>query len=53
LVRNRGRLKPKVYRLPESIDMKIARLKLSTLGVSIERLTKSQREYLASWRLGT
>ena len=53
LVKNRGRLKPKVYRLPESIDMKIARLKLSTLGVSIEKLTKRQREYLASWRLGT
>lgn len=51
---NRGRsLKPKVYRLPRRIDEKIARLKLRSLGVKLERLTEEQKRYLMSWELGT
>jgi len=53
LVKNKGKLKKKVYRLPYKIDERIARLKLKSLGVKIERLTKEQKEYLESWRLGT
>ncbi|MFO7915599.1 MAG: adenosylhomocysteinase [Candidatus Krumholzibacteriales bacterium] len=48
-----GGLEKKVYRVPESIDRNIAELKLESLGVEIERLTEKQKEYLASWQLGT
>ena len=53
LLRYKGKLKPRVYRLPRRIDEKIARIKLKTLGVTIEKLTPLQREYLKSWELGT
>ncbi len=43
----------KVYKVPEDIDSKIASLKLKAIGVTIDRLTKQQREYLSSWELGT
>jgi len=42
-------LDKKVYKLPKSIDRKIASLKLKSLGVKIERLTEEQRKYLLSW----
>ena len=48
-----GNLEKKVYRVPESIDRNIAELKLESLGVEIEKLTEKQKEYLASWQLGT
>jgi adenosylhomocysteinase len=51
-----GRKQPlenRVYPVPESIDMAIAKEKLSDMGVKIDRLTKDQRAYLASWEMGT
>lgn len=39
-----------VHSIPEEIDRGIAQLRLEALGVSIDRLTAEQREYLASWR---
>lgn len=53
LVRRAGRLRPRIYRLPKRIDERIARMKLRALGVKLEKLTREQREYLSSWRLGT
>jgi adenosylhomocysteinase len=53
LVKQRGRLEPKVYRLPEAIDGQIASLKLKSLGISYDRLTPEQKKYLASWEVGT
>jgi adenosylhomocysteinase len=53
LVRQGNRLENKVYKVPEKIDSEIARLKLKSLGVKIDRLTPEQREYLAAWELGT
>ena len=46
-------LKNKVYSVPESIDRRIASLKLKSMGISIDALTKEQEEYLTSWELGT
>lgn len=46
-------LSKKVHKLPEEIDYKIAKLKLKTMGISIDELTKAQKEYLASWETGT
>lgn len=44
---------PKVYRVPEEIDKKIARLKLTVLGIKIDKLTEEQKRYLEGWREGT
>jgi adenosylhomocysteinase len=46
-------LTPAVLDVPSDIDREIARLKLTTMGVSIDELTPEQREYLASWEVGT
>ncbi len=53
LVKNGHRLKNKVYSVPEKIDSEIARLKLKSLGVKIDRLTPEQKRYLSAWELGT
>jgi adenosylhomocysteinase len=50
---NAATLEHKVYDVPRHIDAEIARLKLETLGVSIDRLTPAQEEYLSSWETGT
>ncbi len=53
MVKNEGRLESKVYPVPEAIDREIARLKLESMGVRIDRLTPEQERYLASWSEGT
>ena len=53
LVRIEEPLAPGVYTLPKDIDDEIARLKLQTMGVSIDTLTPAQQEYLNSWEVGT
>jgi adenosylhomocysteinase len=52
-VKNATTLERKVYVVPEEIDKEIARLKLETMGVDIDRLTEEQQKYLASWDEGT
>ncbi|MEW6003181.1 MAG: adenosylhomocysteinase [Nitrospirota bacterium] len=51
--KNYGNLENKVYSVPEEIDREIARLKLESIGVRIDKLTKAQRKYLTSWEMGT
>ncbi|MCZ6778711.1 MAG: adenosylhomocysteinase [Acidobacteria bacterium] len=46
-------LSNKVYTVPVEIDRKVARLKLESLGVSIDQLTPEQDRYLKSWTEGT
>ncbi len=53
LSKNKGDLKPKVYKLPYALDSEIAQLKLSSMGISIDSLTEEQKEYLKGWRGGT
>ncbi len=53
LVKNAGNLAIKVHKLPEEIDKEIARLKLESMGVGIDKLTPAQRKYLDSWQEGT
>jgi adenosylhomocysteinase len=43
----------RVYTVPEKIDNEIARLKLKSMGIKIDRLTPEQKKYLASWEAGT
>ncbi len=52
-VANAAKLERQVYPVPEEIDNEIARLKLETMGVSIDHLTEEQAKYLASWDEGT
>ena len=53
MLKNFKTLSPNVYTIPEAIDREIARLKLATMGVSIDLLTNAQTKYLASWDEGT
>jgi adenosylhomocysteinase len=53
IVKNRGALEPGVYPVPSEIDAEVARLKLQSMGVEIDALTKEQEEYLRSWEQGT
>lgn len=50
---NYKKLEKKVYGVPEDIDREIARLKLKTMGIAIDRLNPIQKRYLESWELGT
>jgi adenosylhomocysteinase len=52
LTKNKN-LAPKVYKVPEEIDKEVAFLKLKSMGVKIDKLTREQKRYLASWKEGT
>ena len=45
--------KPGVYPVPKEIDREVGRLKLASMGITIDTLTKEQRKYLESWEAGT
>jgi adenosylhomocysteinase len=53
ILKNHKKLKNKVYSIPEKIDRNIATLKLKSMGVKIDKLTKEQKKYLSSWEMGT
>ena len=53
IVKNRGRLEPRVYPVPEEIDKEVAVLKLRSMGIDIDELTPEQEKYLTGWEEGT
>jgi len=53
MVKNRGDLDIKVHPVPEEIDKQVARLKLRSMGITIDSLTPEQKKYLSSWEQGT
>jgi len=53
LVKNRKDMDVAVHGVPADLDADVARLKLSSMGVEIDRLTSEQEQYLASWEQGT
>ncbi len=53
LVANHKKLAVDVHRVPLDLDRRVARLKLASMGVDIDILTKEQEHYLASWQEGT
>lgn len=53
LVKEGRNLQKKVYGVPEIIDKEIARLKLESIGIKIDKLTEEQERYLTSWNMGT
>ncbi|MCL6578239.1 MAG: adenosylhomocysteinase [Candidatus Bathyarchaeota archaeon] len=44
---------PKVYLVPKEIDETVAKLKLDAMKIRIDELTSEQKEYLATWEMGT
>jgi adenosylhomocysteinase len=52
-VKNRKKLKPQVYEVSRTVEDWVARLKLASMGIHIDRLTKEQEKYLSSWAIGT
>jgi len=53
LTRQSRNLQKMVYSVPLEIDEKIARMKLKSFGIEIDRLTVEQKAYLAAWQEGT
>ena len=53
LSRNASQMDPKVHGVPKKIDGLVAILKLESLGLRIDTLTKEQKTYLESWSEGT
>jgi len=49
LLKNKGKLEPKVYKMPLEMDRQIARVWLESHSVKIDTLTEEQRKYLESW----
>ena len=53
MAKNHASLEKKVYTVPAELDKRVAKLKLESMGIKIDRLTPEQEEYLASWSEGT
>jgi adenosylhomocysteinase len=53
LTKMKGKLKPAVHPVPEEIDQQVGRLKLASMNISIDSLTREQKKYLGSWEEGT
>jgi len=53
VVRNHKSLDSKVHPVPLDLDQRVARMKLESMGVRIDKLTPEQEKYLASWAEGT
>jgi adenosylhomocysteinase len=53
MVKNAATLEKRVYTVPAELDKRVAKLKLESMGIKIDRLTPEQEEYLASWNEGT
>ena len=51
ILENRNSLRPGVFEIPEQIDMKIADMKLESLGIKIDKLTDEQKRYINGWNL--
>ena len=53
MAKNHKSLEKRVYTVPVDLDRRVAKLKLESMGIKIDRLTPEQEEYLASWNEGT
>ena len=53
MVKNHATLQKTVYTVPVELDKRVAKLKLESMGIKIDRLTPEQEEYLAGWSEGT
>jgi adenosylhomocysteinase len=49
----KNKLEIGVHEVPAEIEDWISRAKLASMGIGIDELTEEQKEYLASWEMGT
>jgi adenosylhomocysteinase len=52
-VKNQKKLSPQVYNVPAVVEEWVARIKLASMGIQTDRLTREQKAYLTSWDIGT
>ncbi len=52
-VRNKGKLAPAVHQVPAEVEQYVAREKLASMGITIDALTASQKQYMSGWEQGT
>jgi adenosylhomocysteinase len=52
-VKNKNKLIPQVYEVPKAVEDWVASLKLSSMGIRIDKLSAEQETYLSSWNVGT
>jgi len=52
-VKNESQLTAKVYDVPSDVENWVAKLKLGSMGIRIDSLSKEQQHYLSSWSHGT
>ncbi len=50
LSKNKGKLPPKVVKVPEELDFEVARQRLEAFGRKIDKLSRLQQKYLRSWQ---
>jgi adenosylhomocysteinase len=53
LARNKGSLEVKVHDIAPEVDSSVARVKLETLGVDIDKLSEKQKIYVEGFEMGT
>ena len=53
VVDNHETLEPKVYNVSKEIEDWVSKLKLKSMKIEIDELTEEQKQYLASWEMGT
>ena len=53
MVKNAKKLEKTVYKVPDDLDKRVAKLKLESMSIKIDKLTPEQEEYLAGWSEGT
>lgn len=46
-------MKPAVYEVPKELDTQVARTKLETMGMRIDKLTSEQVQYIRGYGAGT
>ncbi len=52
LVKQKGNLINKVYKVPAEITKSVAKLKLNSMGFKIDNVSKEQKKYLEGWEEG-
>jgi adenosylhomocysteinase len=52
-VRNRGKLSAAVHPVPAEVEEYVAREKLASMGIDIDTLTATQKQYMTGWEQGT
>jgi adenosylhomocysteinase len=52
-IKKAGKLKPAVHAVPAEVEHYVAREKLSSMGINIDKLTTVQKKYMSGWEQGT